>query len=67
MDVFSEKTIKLMIENNFDRYLKLMADCDMPTKNKITLVFMKFKEFEKEANQIILDEAVKRREINGRP
>ena len=65
MDIFSEKTIELMKERHFEHYIKLMADSEMPTNNKITLIYMKVKDFEKEANKIILDEAVKRREING--
>ena len=66
MSIFDERTIKLMIESNFDKYIKLMADCEMPTKNKVTLIFMKVKDFEKEANQEILDEAMERKAAQER-
>ena len=65
MDIFTERTIELMKKREFDRYLKLMIETEMPIHNKITLIYMNMKKFEQEVNQEILDEAVKRREING--
>ena len=65
MDIFTERTIELMKKREFDRYLKLMIETEMPIHNKITLIYMNMKKFEQEVNQEILDEAVKRREVNG--
>lgn len=67
MDVYTERTIELMKDKGFDRYLKLMTKDNMiPNSNLITLVYLKMKDFEKESNSQILAEAVKRREVlNG--
>lgn len=62
-DQYTETTIKLMQEKEFDRYLKLMVESDIPTNNKIHLIYVKVKEFEEEAKQIILKAAAKRREL----
>ena len=63
MDVYSETTIKLMQEREFDRYLKLMIESDIPENNKIHLIYLKVKEFEEEAKNIILKAASKRKEL----
>ena len=63
MDVYTETTIKLMQEREFDRYLKLMIESDIPENNKIHLIYLKVKEFEKEAKNIILKAASKRKEL----
>ena len=63
MDIYTKETINLMVENEFDRYIKLMADSNMPTKNKITLIYLKVKDFEKAVTETILKEATKRKEL----
>ena len=63
MDVYTETTIKLMQEREFDRYLKLMIESDIPENNKIHLIYLKVKEFEEEAKNIILKAASKRKEL----
>ena len=63
MDVYTETTIKLMQEREFDRYLKLMIESDIPENNKIHLIYLKVKEFEEEAKNIILKAATKRKEL----
>lgn len=60
-DVYTEKTLELMNQFNFDQYLKLMADSAIPKKNKITLVYLKIKDFEEEAKKIIMQEAMDRK------
>ena len=61
MDVYTERTIKLMQEHKFDEYLKLMADSQIPRKNKIAFVYLKVQEFEEEANKQIMQEAMDRK------
>ena len=61
-DIFTKETIEFLIENDFDRYLKLMVDADIPQKNKITLIYLKLKDAEKTALDKILKEATARRE-----
>ena len=63
MDVYTETTIKLMQEREFNRYLKLMIESDIPENNKIHLIYLKVKEFEEEAKNIILKAASKRKEL----
>ena len=58
-DVYRQKEIELMVDHKFDAYLKLMANADMPSKNKLTLVMLKIDEYIEEAKQAILDKAVK--------
>ena len=62
MDIYTEETIKFLVENDFDRYLKLMAEADIPTKNKISLMYLKIKDAEKSTLDKILKEATVRRE-----
>ena len=60
-DVYRQKEIELMVDHKFDAYLKLMANADMPSKNKLTLVMLKIDEYIEEAKQIILSEAATRK------
>ena len=62
MDIYTEETIKFLIEKDFDKYIKLMSDSEMPTKNKITLIYLKMKDAEKTVLDKILKEATIRRE-----
>ena len=57
-DVYRQKEIELMVDHKFDAYLKLMANADMPSKNKITLIMLKIDEYIEEAKQEILTRAV---------
>ena len=61
MDVYTERTIKLMEKNKFGNYLKAMTDLTMPEGSMITLIYLKVKEFEEAANKEILDEAMARK------
>lgn len=61
MDVYTERTIELMKENRFADYIKVMGRSDIPDNNLIKLVLMKVHEFEKEANQQIMKEAMDRK------
>ena len=63
MDIYTETTIKLMQEKEFDRYIELMVNSDIPKNNKIHLMYSKVKDFEEEAKQIVLKAAVKRKEL----
>ena len=66
-DAYREREIELMIEHDFDKYLKLMANSEIPTKNKLVLLMYKIDEFVNEAGQQLRDEAMARRESrNGR-
>lgn len=61
MDVYTERTIKLMKENRFADYLRVMGKSELPDNNLITLALMKVREFEKAANDEILKEAMERK------
>jgi len=64
MDIYTEKTIKKMHEHGILQYFKLMLDdVNIPEKNKITLLYLKIKDYEKSVNEEILKEATKRREM----
>jgi len=68
MDIYTEETIKSMCKNDFLDYLKLMLENkEIPTKNKVSLIYLKVKDYEKSVNEKILAEASKRRELyNGK-
>ena len=40
-DAYRDREIELMIEHNFEKYLKLMANSEIPTKNKLVLLMHK--------------------------
>ena len=60
-DVYTEKTIKLMVENKFDQYINVMGKVELPEYNKVVLIYSKIKEYEEAAKQEILKEAADRR------
>ena len=62
MDIYTKETIKFLIEKDFDRYIELMANADIPTKNKMTLIYLKMKDAEKTVLDKILKDATIRRE-----
>lgn len=61
MDVYKERTIKLMNENSFANYIKTMGKITLPDNNLNTLVLLKVKEFEEAAKQEIMKEAMDRK------
>ena len=64
--VYEDRMIKLMKENKFEQYLKIMANSELPTDNKLKLIILKYKEYQEEANKQIMAEAMERREkLNG--
>ena len=68
MDAYSERTLEILQKHNILSYVKnLMNIKEMPDKNKLTLLMMKFQDAEKLATEEILHEAVKRKEaLNDR-
>lgn len=66
-DVYTQRTLKLMEENGFDKYIDTMGKVEMPAKNKIFLMVDKVREYEEVAKQQIMKEAMDRRaKQNGR-
>lgn len=64
-DAYRDREIELMIEHDFDKYLKLMANSEIPVKNKLILLMHKIDEFVNEAGQQLRDEAMARREMQN--
>lgn len=64
---YEEKAIDQMCKLDNRGYFKSLINMeDIPSRNMMTLLYMKIKECQQEANQQILDAAVKRRELyNG--
>ena len=68
MDAYEQRTFEILEKHNVLNYVKnLMNIKEMPDKNKLTLLMLKFKDAEKLATEEILHEAVKRKEaLNDR-
>jgi len=61
---YEEKTIDKMCKLDNRGYFKSLINMeDIPSRNMMSLLLMKIKECKQEANQEILDVAVKRREM----
>ena len=63
--IYDETTIKMMVENNFDQYIKVMAESELPIENKVTLIYMRVKEYEEIAKQFVINASVKRKELDS--
>ena len=64
MDIYTKEIIKKMNENGILQYFKLMLDNkEIPEENKITLLYLKVKDYEKMVNEEILNDAMKRRKM----
>ena len=60
-DVYTQRTINLMVDCKFDQYINLMAKYEASPEKKITLLLTKIKEYEEEAKQEIMKEAMDRK------
>ena len=64
-DIYSKTTIKFMVQNNFDQYIKVMAESELPIENKVTLIYQRVKEYEEVAKQFVINASVKRKELEN--